>query len=104
MIGPAGSPAAGQGIVSTLFKPPNHQPGWYAPAVEEGLRLLGSSNDFAAIVSSGPPWTSHAVARALKRKSGLPWIADFRDAWTSIRGDRACPLGDGNWKSGWRRA
>jgi glycosyltransferase involved in cell wall biosynthesis len=68
--------------VSTLVKPPNHQPGWYAPAVEEGLRLLRSSNDFAAIVSSGPPWTSHTVARELKRESGLPWIADFRDAWT----------------------
>ena len=68
--------------VSTLAKPPNHQPGWYRPAVDEGLRLLRTAGPFSAIVSSGPPWTCHTVARTLKRESGLAWIADFRDAWT----------------------
>lgn len=37
-----------------------------------------------AIMSSGPPHTTHIIARNVKRATGLPWLADFRDPWTDI--------------------
>ena len=55
--------------------------GWYWHAVARGTRLVRERN-IQAIVSSAQPWTSHLVARAIRRKTGVPWIADFRDAWT----------------------
>ncbi|MGA7306610.1 MAG: glycosyltransferase [Rhodothermales bacterium] len=37
-----------------------------------------------AVVTTGPPHSMHLIGRALKRKAGVPWIADFRDPWTNI--------------------
>ncbi len=53
---------------------------WYWPAVKAAKRVIESEN-IELILSSGPPWTCHLIARELKRKFGIPWIADFRDAW-----------------------
>ncbi len=32
--------------------------------------------------SSGDPWSSLVVARHVRRRFGVPWVADFRDPWT----------------------
>nr|MCR4565509.1 hypothetical protein [Bacteroidales bacterium] len=37
-----------------------------------------------AIVSTGPPHSMHLIARELALKTGLPWVADFRDPWTKL--------------------
>lgn len=34
------------------------------------------------IVSSAPPFTCHLVAAEIARRSGHPWVADFRDPWS----------------------
>ncbi|MDP2369229.1 glycosyltransferase [Rhodoferax sp.] len=51
---------------------------WKYAAVREGLKMI---NEFKpdAIWSTYPIATAHVIASALQRKSGLPWIADFRD-------------------------
>jgi hypothetical protein len=36
------------------------------------------------IISTGPPHSMHLIARGVKKKSGIPWLADFRDPWTNI--------------------
>jgi len=36
------------------------------------------------IVSTGPPHSTHLIARSLKRRLNIPWLADFRDPWTQI--------------------
>ena len=36
-----------------------------------------------AILTSGPPHCVHALGHWLKRRTGCPWIADFRDPWLS---------------------
>lgn len=36
------------------------------------------------IVSTGPPHSTHLIARSLKRRLDIPWLADFRDPWTQI--------------------
>jgi glycosyltransferase involved in cell wall biosynthesis len=48
------------------------------------LRQYLREHPVDAILSSGPPHTTHMIARGVKRATGLPWIADFRDPWTNI--------------------
>ena len=36
------------------------------------------------IISTGPPHSMHLIAKGIKKKTNLPWIADFRDPWTQI--------------------
>lgn len=43
-----------------------------------------SENNIEAIVSTGPPHSMHLIAMKLKNKTGLPWLADFRDPWTNL--------------------
>ena len=60
---------------------PDGRIGWYPGAVRLGLNIL-ESEDIDLIFSSGPPHTSHLIARKLSENSGLKWTADFRDPWT----------------------
>jgi len=53
---------------------------WKGPAVRAGLRYIRHAKP-DVIVSSGPPYTCHLIGRALHRKTGIPWVADFRDSW-----------------------
>src|SRR3989442_1872940 len=41
-----------------------------------------------AILTSGPPHCVHVLGHYLKRSTGLPWVADFRDPWISDGTDR----------------
>lgn len=54
---------------------------WVRPATDFALRIL-ESNKIEAIITTGPPHSVHLIGRKLRKKSGLPWIADFRDPWT----------------------
>ncbi len=54
---------------------------WVKPAAEFILRIL-ETNQISAIITTGPPHSMHLVGRRVKRKSGLPWLADFRDPWS----------------------
>ncbi len=47
-------------------------------------KLELKSNKYDAIITSGPPHSTHLVGYKLKRKLGVKWIADFRDPWTEI--------------------
>ena len=39
------------------------------------------------VLTSGPPHVVHLLGRHLHRRTGLPWVADFRDPW--VAGDRS---------------
>lgn len=62
---------------------PDAKIGWLPFAVKEGIKLIRKEK-IDVIISSGPPHTTHLIAKALKRKTGVSWIADFRDPWTDI--------------------
>ncbi len=66
-------------IRGTFFIPDARR-GWYRYAVRDGLEII-RKHHVAAIYSSSPPYTCSLIARALKRKTGVPWIAGFRDPW-----------------------
>lgn len=56
--------------------------GWYPFALSKGLDII-KNNKIDAIFSTSLPLTCHLVALKLNQKTGIPWLADFRDSWTS---------------------
>ena len=59
---------------------PDDQVGWLPFAVLAALRLHRRT-PFDVIYSTSSPITSHLIAWILKRLTGLPWVAEFRDPW-----------------------
>lgn len=60
---------------------PDEQIFWFPAAVRLGLQAI-RQHQVQAIYSTSGPATAHLVAYWLKKRTGLPWIADFRDPWT----------------------
>lgn len=56
---------------------------WVRPSVRF-LRDYLQQHPVDALISTGPPHSMHRIAQRLARKTGLPWLADFRDPWTGI--------------------
>jgi glycosyltransferase involved in cell wall biosynthesis len=56
---------------------------WIKPA-SKALNDYLKTNKIDAIVSSGPPHTTHMIALKVLEKNKIPWLADFRDPWTNI--------------------
>lgn len=54
---------------------------WVKPSVKF-LGELMDTNEFQAIITTGPPHSMHLIGRALKRRYDIPWLADFRDPWS----------------------
>ncbi len=51
---------------------------WRFDAVRQGMQLIKEFQP-DAIWSTYPIATAHVIAQALHQKSGIPWVADFRD-------------------------
>lgn len=54
---------------------------WVNPSVrflEDSLR----KGQYQAIITTGPPHSMHLIGLALHKKTGIPWLADFRDPWS----------------------
>lgn len=62
---------------------PDARVGWLPFARREGLRLLRRGG-FDAVLTTGPPHSVHLAGRALHARTGVPWIADFRDPWSEL--------------------
>jgi len=69
-------------INSTLFFP-DDRIGWLPFAVQAGKKAVREAD---LIYSTAPPYTNHLAALRLKNLSGKPWVADFRDGWTTNPG------------------
>ena len=59
---------------------PDPYVGWVPSAVLAGVRLVTREN-FAAIFSSYPRGSTHLAAASVAGRTGLPWLADYRDPW-----------------------
>lgn len=66
-----------------LFVPDVYAP-WIPGAVKLGRHLLADER-FDAVLSSSPRPSVHVVAALLARRSGVPWLADYRDPWTTYQ-------------------
>ncbi|MEO8449799.1 MAG: hypothetical protein ABI647_08425 [Gemmatimonadota bacterium] len=54
---------------------------WSEPA-ERLAVMLGSSQKYEAILSSGPPHLAHVAAARAGHRLGVPVVLDFRDPWS----------------------
>ena len=63
------------------FLVPDPRVFWVKPSVKF-LSELVKGGQFEAIITTGPPHSMHLIGRELKRKTGVKWVADFRDPWS----------------------
>ena len=74
-------------FIRATFFIPDARRGWLRYAVKEGKKIIDEEKP-DLIFSSSPPYTCAMIAMKLKRyyfkKYGkqIPWVSDFRDAWT----------------------
>jgi glycosyltransferase involved in cell wall biosynthesis len=62
---------------------PDARVGWYFPAVKEARKFL-SEQKVDAIISIGPPHTTHLVAKKLSNHFVIPFFPVFIDPWVDI--------------------
>ena len=62
---------------------PDPRRSWVRPSVKYLERYL-KEHPADAVVTTGPPHSVHLIGLGLKRRTGVPWVADFRDPWTRM--------------------
>ncbi|UCC44581.1 MAG: hypothetical protein JSU65_01240 [Candidatus Zixiibacteriota bacterium] len=61
---------------------PDSKVGWVRPAARLG-RTLCENYRYDLLISTSPPISAHLIGARLKADLGIPWIADFRDYWST---------------------
>ncbi|MCL6101896.1 MAG: glycosyltransferase family 4 protein [Bacteroidetes bacterium] len=69
-------------IRGNLFVP-DPRKGWNRYALKKAIELV-NAEQIGVVVTSGPPHSTHLIGRRIKERTGIRWIADFRDPWTDI--------------------
>jgi hypothetical protein len=80
--GPTWKENAANWVRSNFFIP-DARVWWVKPSVKRLLAYL-KEHPVDVIVTTGSPHSLHLIGRELKQRTGLPWVADFRDPWTNI--------------------
>ncbi len=78
------APGAGR-VYHTLARHlfvPDEQIGWVPFAAVAALRLH-SRRPYDVVLTTSPPESCHLVGLKLKILTGRPWVADFRDTWST---------------------
>jgi glycosyltransferase involved in cell wall biosynthesis len=60
---------------------PDRDFAWFVPAALAGLEMCAKTR-YDVIHSLAPSYTCHLVGWFLHSRTGIPWVADFRDEWT----------------------
>lgn len=61
---------------------PDGRMAWVPAATRAGVRIC-REHPVAAVVASGPPFTTHWIGRRIAERTGLPLVLDYRDPWTN---------------------
>jgi glycosyltransferase involved in cell wall biosynthesis len=80
--GPTWKENAANWLRSNFFIP-DARVWWVKPSVKRLERYL-KVHPVDVIVTTGSPHSLHLIGRELKRRTGIPWLADFRDPWTNV--------------------
>jgi glycosyltransferase involved in cell wall biosynthesis len=62
---------------------PDARKGWIPFALKCARGIL-KTEQIDAVITTGPPHSTHLIGLKLKQQYGVKWIADFRDPWTGI--------------------
>ncbi len=68
--------------IERLLMVPDDQRGW-VPFAARAARAAIAARPHDVVLSTSSPYSCHLVGRRVRRGSGIPWIADFRDDWTT---------------------
>ena len=66
---------------------PDARIGWYPFAIRKGMEIIRTFKP-RVIFTCSPPHSLHLIGRRLSSRSGLKWVADFRDPWTQAFYDK----------------
>ena len=69
--------------VRSNFFIPDARKGWVPHAFRKALEVIMSEN-IDLLVTTGPPHSTHLAGLRLKEKTGIKWLADMRDPWTTV--------------------
>jgi len=70
-------------FIRATFFIPDARIGWLRAATRKAEELIHQEG-ISAIYTSSPPYTCALIGRNAKRRTGLPWVAGFRDPWTEF--------------------
>ena len=62
---------------------PDARKGWYRHAIKEIPRLMHHDQP-KVVITTGPPHSTHRIGQWVANKYNIPWLADFRDPWTTV--------------------
>lgn len=71
---------------------PDARKSWVKPVVKVVANLM-ERDKIDMVITTGPPHSVHLIGQTLKRKTGIKWVADFRDPWTTIGYHKDLKLG-----------
>ena len=60
---------------------PDYYKSWYSPALREARKFL-KKEKVDLIFNVSPSYTTAFIAMKLKKGFNIPWVAEFRDAWS----------------------
>ncbi len=67
-------------FIHHAYYSPDMMAPWIPGAVKKGVDLV-EKNRINIIFATGSPWSSLVAGRKIALKTGIPYIADFRDPW-----------------------
>lgn len=71
-----------QWVRANLFIPDARR-GWVPFSRRKALRMINQFN-IGTVVTTGPPHSVHFIGHYVQKKTGIRWIADFRDPWVDV--------------------
>jgi len=77
---PAESSRKWMSSISQAVFIPDNKVGWVRPAVRRAL-TLHEETPFDIILATVPPYSAALVARKVAKKTGIPFVVDYRDDW-----------------------
>jgi hypothetical protein len=79
----SGRSFAGLRRLSDWWLLPDSYAGWARRAQRVAASRVARGG-IDAVLTSSPPDSTHLAGLALRRRFGLPWVADFRDPWVGL--------------------
>ncbi len=66
--------------IERFFQIPDDCAAWRSTAIERAVTLY-EQEGFDVIYATGWPWTSFLIAEKVSRRTGCPFVVDYRDLW-----------------------
>jgi len=70
-------------LAESCWYHPDLRRNWIAPATDAAVQACRRQRP-DVIWASGPPWSSFLVAENVSRRTGVPYVLDFRTSWTIV--------------------